>query len=541
MEKITHIIARHPHIFLLLIGAISATGFAPWGLWPFTLMAFAYLIAHIYAAVSARQAFGAAWIFGVGHFTIGNNWIATAFTFQAAMPAWLGWIAVVLLALYLALFPAFASLGSYILGQKLKQYFTVGSIPTLSFILIFAGFWTIFEWLRATIFTGFAWNPLGVILVDIGGIAQLIGTYGLSLLMIFIAGTLWILARQQYHHAMIIGGFSMAMLACSAFLTYIGGTSLQIAPKIAQYITVVQPNIPQSNKYEASAEAINYKKLSTLSTASKNAPPRLILWPEAAIPWQLESGYPYYAYRGQPGDSAVASRMLLTQLMNKDDVLITGSDRLEFNAQDDVIGARNSIFAISQNADILGKYDKAHLVPYGEYLALRWLLEPLGLTRLVPGAIDFWQGPGPRTLDLGRDSHGLHRPKMGVQICYEIIFSGNVIDRKNRPDFIFNPSNDAWFGTWGPPQHLAQARLRAVEEGLPVIRSTPTGISAIVAANGRIVKYIKPGVAGRIDAPLPPHNAETFFAKWGNIVPLILALLIIFLGSFWVVRNKYSV
>ena len=116
------------------------------------------------------------------------------------------------------------------------------------------------------------------------------------------------------------------------------------------------------------------------------------------------------------------------------------------------------------------RYDKAHLVPYGEYLPMRPILSAIGLSRLAPGDIDFWPGPGPHTLDLGRFG------KAGLQICYEIIFSGQVVDRAHRPDFLFNPSNDAWFGSWGPPQHLAQARLRAIEEGLPVIRATPTGI-----------------------------------------------------------------
>jgi apolipoprotein N-acyltransferase len=113
-----------------------------------------------------------------------------------------------------------------------------------------------------------------------------------------------------------------------------------------------------------------------------------------------------------------------------------------------------------------------------------------------------------------------------VQVCYEIIFSGRVVDRANRPDFIFNPSNDAWFGSWGPPQHLAQARLRAIEEGLPVIRATPTGISAVIDANGRIVDSIPMGVAGRIDGRVPAAHAPTLFARFGNILPLGLALLL---------------
>src|SRR3546814_17637117 len=126
------------------------------------------------------------------------------------------------------------------------------------------------------------------------------------------------------------------------------------------------------------------------------------------------------------------------------------------------------------------RYDKAHLVPYGEYLPMRPILSAIGLSRLAPGDIDFWPGPGPRTLDLGAFG------RIGLQICYEIIFSGQVVDRDHRPDFIFNPSNDAWFGSWGPPQHLAHARLRAIEAGMPVIRATHTGTRAVAAYARRI-------------------------------------------------------
>jgi apolipoprotein N-acyltransferase len=116
--------------------------------------------------------------------------------------------------------------------------------------------------------------------------------------------------------------------------------------------------------------------------------------------------------------------------------------------------------------------------------------------------------------------------RMGVQICYEVTFSGEVVDEANRPDFIFNPSNDAWFGNWGPPQHLAQARLRAIEEGLPVIRSTPTGISALVDANGRVLESIPHHSAGAFTAALPPAHMPTLFSRGGNLIPLGLALLL---------------
>jgi apolipoprotein N-acyltransferase len=150
---------------------------------------------------------------------------------------------------------------------------------------------------------------------------------------------------------------------------------------------------------------------------------------------------------------------------------------------------------------------------------MRPLLSALGLSRLAPGVVDFTPGPGPRTIALP----GWGR--VGFQLCYEIIFSGEVVDRRNRPDFIFNPSNDAWFGGWGPPQHLAQARLRAAEEGIPVLRSTPTGISAIIDARGAVVQSLPLGTAGVINGVLPPPaDAVTPFGRAGNWIPLLLAL-----------------
>jgi apolipoprotein N-acyltransferase len=157
---------------------------------------------------------------------------------------------------------------------------------------------------------------------------------------------------------------------------------------------------------------------------------------------------------------------------------------------------------------------------------MRPLLSSLGLSRLAPGDIDFNPGPGPRTIDLGGEWG-----KVGFQLCYEIIFSGHVVDERNRPAFIFNPSNDAWFGRWGPPQHLAQARLRAAEEGIPVLRATPTGISAVIDARGNVVKELPWRTAGVIDELLPPPaNSATIFARFGNLIPLLLGFALIFGG-----------
>jgi apolipoprotein N-acyltransferase len=182
--------------------------------------------------------------------------------------------------------------------------------------------------------------------------------------------------------------------------------------------------------------------------------------------------------------------------------------------------ATNSVFAIDSTGRILGRYDKAHLVPYGEYLPARPILSRLGLSRLAPGDVDFDSGPGAATLELPLAG------RVGFQLCYEVIFSGEVVNRGNRPDFIFNPSNDAWFGRWGPPQHLAQARLRALEEGLPVLRSTPTGISAVVDSEGRLLHSLPWRTAGVIDAALPAPKPPTLFARGGNVLPFLLAFLL---------------
>ena len=198
-------------------------------------------------------------------------------------------------------------------------------------------------------------------------------------------------------------------------------------------------------------------------------------------------------------------------------VLMTGAVDLVIEQGDDV-AARNSVTTLDSRGNLLASYSKAHLVPGGEYLPLRGLLEPLGMRRLVSGSLDFWPGPGPRTLDLG--PYG----KAGVQICYEIVFSGEVVDPLVRPDFIFNPSNDGWFGEWGPPQHLAQARMRAIEEGLPVLRSTTNGISAVIDADGLVRASIPRHQAGRIDGRIPPAEEATPFARFGNLLPLGMAL-----------------
>ena len=486
--------------FSFLAGVAGACGFEPLGLWPLTLAAFAALLWLVGEAPRLRTALARGWWFGVGHFTLGLNWIATAFTYQAAMPAWLGWIAVVLLSLYLAVYPAVAA------GLAWKY----GRAHPLALTLWFAAAWIVTEWLRATLFTGFAWNPAGVALLPTPAarLAALVGTYGLSAVAMLLAGILLLLWRRHWRSAAAL----LAGTAAATALTLFAGPT---PPATAIAIRIVQPNISQADKWRPGFDEEIMRRLARLSEAGANEP-RLLLWPEVAVTEPFEDERSHPLARAE----AARTRSQVLRVLGPRDLLLTGGMRVRSPDGFRATGVTNSVYAIDGSGRILGRYDKAHLVPYGEYLPMRPLLSAIGLSRLAPGDLDTDPGPGPRTLDLPLVG------RAGFQLCYEIIFSGEVVDRANRPAFLFNPSNDAWFGAWGPPQHLAQARLRALEEGLPVLRSTPTGISAVIDADGRLLHSIPAGRAAFIDARLPAPRPPTLFARFGNALPFLFALLL---------------
>lgn len=503
-------------------GALAATGFQPLALWPFTLAALAFLINRLEHARSARHAALAGWLFGLGFFTLGNNWIATAFTYQAEMPAWLGWIAVVLLAVYLAVFPALAAF----MAAWLVRRWRAALLPA------FAGSWVIAELLRASVFTGFAWNPLAMVALGgfarpgLAAIAPWTGTYALSGLVVLLAGLwlfAWRVARAYRLHA---AAFVAAVPVALMLLPWHGsGGEGRLA------YTLVQPNIGQDTINDPSLYESQFQGIARLSLPRTPGTARVVLWPEGGLPDYLRPGYPQFFYNATTfAASPALSRQRIGRVIGPGSLLLTGATDLMVQGGE-VTAARNVVTVLGADGAIRGSYAKAHLVPYGEYLPLRTWLAPIGLSRLVSGSLDFLPGPGPRTLDMGAFG------KAGVQICYEIVFSGEVTDRAHRPDYIFNPSNDGWFGAWGPPQHLAQTRLRAIEEGLPVLRATTTGISAVIDADGVVRQFVPRLTAGRLDGIVPPAKAPTLFARLGNRLALAWALLLLS-ASLMVARRR---
>lgn len=483
-----------------LAGGLSSLGFAPLDFWPLTLLAFAFLLHRVAGAQRMRDAALTTWVFGVGHSIVGLNWIATAFTYQDNMPAWLGWAAVFVLSLYMALFPALTALLTWRVARNHR----------LAFVFVFAAAWMLFEWLRSTLFTGFAWNPLAAIWLGLPWIAQAarwIGTYGMSGAVILTAGLLWVGFTGTGGRARLrTSVIALALAAAALLLGRSTGVDQQSPGTGAIPFRVVQPNIGQDEKYDPQEAERNIRRYAQLSGNPPSAP-RLLLWPEGATLRFL--------------DIEPEARAELAGLIGPRDLLITGgaSVELDLHGSDDVY--HNSVFALDSGARIRWRYDKAHLVPFGEYLPAREVLSRIGLSRLVPGDGDFSRGPGPRSFPLPGFTSGGVQASVGVQICYEIIFSGHVVDEAHRPSFLFNPSNDAWFGAWGPPQHLAQAQLRAIEEGIPIIRATPNGISALISPTGRLISTVPAHQADVIDGFIPPALEPTLFARLGLWVSVI--------------------
>ena len=505
------VLLRRPRLSAVLAGLVSATGFAPLSLWPLTLAALAALLHLIATAPTWKRAALLGWLFGVGHFTLGNGWIATAFTYQAEMPAWLGWVAVVALALYLAVYPMLATVAAWWIARR----------SPIALVLAFAALWTISEWLRSWVFTGFVWNPLGMIALGpwsrpgLALLAPWLGTYALSALAVLLGGCWWLAWREP------IRARKFALVAAPFLALLLPQLYTPAARPGKLPYTLVQPNIPQDELTDTSKYESQFRRTAGLSLARHPGQRRLVLWPESGVPDYLRPGYPtlFYEESTYASDPGLA-RERIGRTIGPGSLLLTGAVDLVMQGRR-VVAADNAVTALDGDGRIRSGYIKAHLVPYGEYLPMRSILEPLGLSRLVAGSLDFRSGPGPRTLDL--------QPwgKIGVQVCYEIIFSGQVVERGNRPDFLFNPSNDGWFGRFGPPQHLAQARMRAIEEGLPILRATTTGISAAIDASGVVRQTVPQHRAARMDGFVPRAKPPTLFAQTGNVLALGWAIVLL--------------
>ncbi len=481
----------------LLLGCIATLALPPINFVPALLIALPALFWLVDAASGPRRAFWIGGCFGIGHFATSLYWIVYAYLVPPADFAALGAPSVIGLA---ALLGIFVGLGMALYRYLARRLKLMERAPWRR-IVIFAVCFVVFEWLRGHVMTGFPWNQMAHVWSFSDTMSQsaaLWGAYGLSLITV-IAFTLF------------AGGLRGVAAGLLVLLVMAGGGALRVmgddgAEQPGVFLRVVQPNVAQADKWQRENIPGQFQSLLHLSTAPSDRPITTLIWPESAVTFALSRSPDFIAAIGR--------------IVPKGGYVLTGAPRVDDGPNGQRL-AYNSLHAIDEQGRIVATYDKFHLVPFGEYLPLRDIL-PLEKTI---GRGSFEAGPGPRTLDLP----GL--PPFSPLICYEIIFPGAVVDENHRPAWIVNVTNDAWFGySSGPYQHLASARLRAIEEGLPLVRSANTGISAVIDAYGHVRARLGLEQTGIIDEALPAALSPTPYARWGDWLVFALAMISIFLA-----------
>jgi apolipoprotein N-acyltransferase len=502
-------------------GAASVLALAPFHLWPILFVTFPVAVLMIDGAAAGRlkgvaSAAIVGWWFGLGYFLAGLYWIGNAFLVDAKTFGWLLPFAVAGLPAGLAIFTA--------IGFALSRLiWTAGAHRVLSFAVGI----TVAEWLRGHLLSGFPWNAFGYALADsllLAQSASLVGLWGLTFIALCVgASPVTLLAgSMKDKKALIAPALALALLVIMAGF---GAWRLNAFPTsmVANVkLRLMQPNIQQDEKFNYSAKQATMRKyldLSDRATGPTTAGIRdvtVLIWPESAFPFFLAR------------EADVMAQ--IADLLPPGTVLITGAVRPpEGPAGQPVRRAYNSIYVIGDDGTILAVYDKNHLVPFGEYLPFQDLMERFGLQQLTKVHGGYIAGNRRRAIALPR------APKVLPLICYEVIFPGEIGSPDDRPGWIVNVTNDAWFGlSPGPYQHLQQARLRAIEEGLPIVRVANSGISAVIDPTGRIVAMIGLGQEGVTDSALPAALRPTLYARAGDI-PL---LLVIAASALLIMRNR---
>ncbi len=492
----------------IVLGILYTLCFAPFHLFAAGFISFTGLLLILDSLNSPKKAFWYGFLFAFAHHVSGLYWISYSMLVEPEKFAWMIPFTVSVIPAYLSLYVGAVCWLTYKFNFK-----------KINRILFFASMWTLAEMARSYLFTGFPWNLTGYVFLTkltIAQTASYISVYGLSLIAIILFCSPHFAARYIknstrapiYKYSLSLY-YLIPIILLLVQLSNLGSRRIDINKSEFEKINIriVQPNIPQKEKFDPLRIGDHLFKFYNLTLSDgKDADyvPDLIVWPEASVTTNLADDHEFMT---EIADIIPYSAYLILGSVRQEGWMV---NRKIFNSVQ---------FVDSEGNLETNHYDKAHLVPFGEYVPLRKLL-PF-VNKLANGIGDFNKGDGPKTIKLANS------PAFSPLICYEVIFPGMVVDKKNpnKPEWILNVTNDAWFGnSSGPYQHLDAARMRAIEEGLPVIRSANTGVSAVIDGMGRILNYIKLNEEGVIDTKLPKNIAEeTYYSKNGNKVPLILA------------------
>ena len=494
------------YLLIFLAGAAGALAMPPFDQWwvlGISFSGFAWLEARR-PLPSMRRAFLSGWLLGFGYFLGVLQWLGNAFLVDAANDLWMMPFAVGGSAAFLACFWGLAQ----VLSSRMQRW---GIEEFWSLPLCYG----LAEFARGHVLSGFPWAVPGLAVDGMGGVAQgasLIGMNGLSFFILLWAMVpLVFLDRQKKLYVM--GALALALLP----LLWIWGDWREAnymrreVPGVV--VRLVQPNIPQSDKWR---EGNAPKIWNTLLDLTEEPPtggelPTHVIWPESAVPFLL--------------DESSEAKDALRVALGGSKILLTGAVRRQSGADPAHPDYFTSVEIYDSGANLIGLYDKWHLVPGGEFLPMAWLFEPLGLRFLVNLPESFSAGSGPKSLAL--PGAGIVAPN----ICYEAIFSEAFANLAPRPDWFVNVTNDGWFGSSsGPYQHLAQLRLRAIEQGVSIARSANTGISAMIDPMGGYMFRSRINVAGAYDAHLPERIPATLFSLWGQLLQFMGPIVMLFMA-----------
>jgi apolipoprotein N-acyltransferase len=485
-----------------LCGIVLALALPPLDLWflsPVALFGICIILTQ-HTAQTGRAWFFTGLSFGFGYFIAALHWIGFAFLVDAKSDLWMMPFALGGLAVFLACYWGLAFLGAF----RVSKF----AVPLVFSIPVFL---TIGEWLRGHLFTGFPWASPGMMVDGMGGVGQLaslVGLYGLSFVTLLWTVLPWQLWSDWKRHNRISLRLAILVLMLPAAWTWGEWRMMQSPTTFVADVNLrlVQPNISQSDKWRDDNKLKIFEQLLVLSNRPSQTKPTVIVWPESSVPFLL--------------DESAVGLARIGEMLAPEGTLVAGTIRRE-KSSGILDRYFTSVLAIDASGSVTGHYDKWRLVPGGEFLPLAWLLEPLGFSKIANLPESFTAGDGPRSLAIG--AAGL----AGPLICYEAIFPDIVVDATKRPHWLVNVTNDGWFGkSVGPYQHLAQSRMRAIEQGLPLVRAANTGISAVIDPVGRFIAISQIGEEAILDAKLPSAINETVFARYGAVPALLLMLII---------------
>ncbi|MBO4520216.1 MAG: apolipoprotein N-acyltransferase [Alphaproteobacteria bacterium] len=484
-------------------GILAVGALPPFYVLPCAFLAFSVLIFLLNRAENKKQAAFLGFWFGFGFFSVGLSWVCNAFLIEGMGLSFLIPLPLIGFGVWGGLFPATACVIAMSVPKGIRRLIALGAA------------WGFMEWVRSWFLTGFPWNPVASVWTNwpvMIQTASVWGAFGLSAVSVFIAGLPGVIKSRSWKDFWPL----LVMVFMIAVLAGYGLKRLSGAPDTSDTINgtmirLVQPNIPQGIKWNKQEAEQNLMKLVHLSRARGADQVSHVIWPETATQFLLQEDK--------------FARGMVVSALRPGGILLAGSLRFERNDANEAVKLFNSIIALDDLGTSLGYYDKSHLVPFGEYIPFAKFF-PF-IRQIVPVPMDFSAGQGGKTRFISRTL------PVGMLVCYEVIFPGRVADKKNRPYWLVNVTNDGWYGiSAGPHQHFAAAQMRAVEEGLPLARSANTGISGMIDAYGRITAVLELGSPGYIDAGLPRRTENpTFYGSYGNIVPLIFFLVLMMIAS----------